>query len=502
MAQDFPHLRGMIVLTSTFAVGSIRGKSATKLISSGNDHYRKGELGEAIRCYNQAIQLEPENSIAWNNKGLILAIAGRFEEALAAHSKAVEIDVDYVDAISNMGMAYAKMDKYDEALTYYNKALEKRPDHEIAWNNKGNLLAKMEKHEEAIKCYEKALQINPNYLAAMNNKAVGLNHLKKFDEAITILNKVLKARPAFPEGWYVKGKAYIGMSEFEKAIVCLERAYRLDKEFHQAKKALDVLKKRLVQPPGKKAARAKKKAQKPKDLEEIKKKIEADIMEVGEELDVLEDEFHTEEHLTKDESTTLKHLSDDPISKTGLKKDLGNRLSKPAMERALEGLERKGLVTSQKSGRGITYTKTEALGAIEEEIIEEPTKKGVKEESALGNFHELVDDGRKLTDKGRHKEALSKFRRALIINPYGEMAICLKAQAHYELGDRDKAINTISQILNKNPTFIPAWFTLANVAFKHGEYQDAADCFRKILEIQPDNAEAKKGLEKCEKGSG
>ncbi len=499
MAPEHADVGTMIVLTSTMAVGSIRGKSATKLISQGNEHYRKGELGDAIKCYNQAIQLEPESSVAWNNKGLILAIAGRYEEALNAHSKAVELDGDYIDAISNMGMAYAKMDKHDEAMTYYNKALEKRPDHEIAWNNKGNLLAKMNRHGEALKCYEKALQINPNYLAAMNNKAVGLNHLKRFDEAIKILTKVLKERPTFSEGWYVKGKAYIGMSEFDKAIVCLERAYRLDNDFRQAKKALDILKKRLVQPPGKKVAPSKKKARRPKDLEEIKKKIESDILEVGEELDVLKDEFHSEEHLTNEEATALEFLSDEPTSKTALKKSLGNRLSKPALERALEGLERKGLVTSKKSGRGISFVKTEALGAIEEEMIIEPeTKEKGKEESALGSFHELVHSGRKLTEEGMHKEALSKFRRALIINPYDDMAICLKAQAHFELDEREKAINTISQILNKNPGFLPAWFTLANVTLKHKEYNDAADCFRKILEIQPDNIEAKKGLEKCE----
>lgn len=488
-----------ILMASSLAISGIRGKSATKLISTGNEYYRKGELAEAIKCYNQAIQLEPDNPIAWNNKGLILAIAGRYDESLKAHLKAVELDRGYVDAISNVGMAYAKMSKYDEAMKYYDMAIEKSPKHEIAWNNKGNLLAKMEKHQEAMECYEKALKLNPNYLAAMNNKAVGLNHLKKYDQAIMILNRILKERPAFAEGWYVKGKSYIGLSEFEKAIVCFERAYRLDNEFHQAKKALDVLKKRLVKPPGEKVKKEKKKPEKPLDMGNIQEKIEADIMEVGEELDILDDEYHTDGHLTKEEATTLEYLEDEPLSTTALKKKMGSSLSKPAMERALEGLERKGLVTATKVGRGFTYQKTEALGAVDEEIFVEHTPKEVAEESALGNFHELIEEGRKLTHQERHKEALSKFRRALIINPYDEMAICLKAQSHYELGDRDKAINTMSQILNKKSDFLPAWFTLANVALKHKEYQDAADCFRKILELQPDNKEAQKGLETCEK---
>ena len=498
MASIFPRNNTIIFLAFSGAIGNIRSSSVAKTISKGNDHYRRGELAEAARCYNQAIKMDPKNPVAWNNKGLILAIAGKYEAALDSHSKAVELDEDYVDAISNIGMAYTKLGKFNEALTYYNLALEKKPGHDTTWNNKGNLLAKMDKHAEAMECYDRALEINPHYMAVMNNKAVELIHLKRYDDSLLLLNKVLKERPLFAEGWYVKGKAYIGMRLFEKAIVCLERAHRLDSEFHQAKRALDVLKKKMVEPPGAKAKRDKR----PRTEREIKKledKIEKDLMQATSEVEILSDEFkHQEEHLTKEEITTFEFIGDVPISKTALKRKLGSRLSQMAMERGLEGLEREGLIESKKAGRGFTFVKTGALGALEEERIEEPTTESVEVDTkSATDFHGLIAEGRKLVNMERHREALSKFRRALIINPYDQMAICLKAQSHYELGDRDKAINTISQILNKEPDFVPAWFTLANVSLKYKEYTDAADCFRKILELQPDNQEAKKCLDEC-----
>ena len=79
------------------------------------------------------------------------------------------------------------------------------------------------------------------------------------------------------------------------------------------------------------------------------------------------------------------------------------------------------------------------------------------------------------------------------------MAICLMAQVQYEMGDRDRAINTISKILSQKPEFIPAWFTLANSSLKHGQYKDAVECYGKILELQPENSEAKKGFDKANK---
>ena len=70
---------------------------------------------------------------------------------------------------------------------------------------------------------------------------------------------------------------------------------------------------------------------------------------------------------------------------------------------------------------------------------------------------------------------------------------------HYKLGERDKAFNTISQILNNNPNYLPALFTIAKAAYKYEQYQDAADYFKKILKLQPDNKEVLKDLEECEK---
>ncbi len=491
----------LIFLGSVGALGNIRKGSVTKLISGGNEHYRKGRLGDAVRAYNQAIKMDPDNPVAWNNKGLILAVAGNFNEALKCHLKAFELDPKHVDAISNIGMAYTKLENLKEAIEWYDKALKIDPKHETTWNNKGNLLSKLNRYEEAMECYDKALGISPNYLAAMNNKSVELIHLKRYDEALALLNKVLKGRPLFSEGWYVKGKAYIGMGKFDKAMVCLERSNRLNPDFHQAKKALDILRKKLVEAPGKKVeSTEKKRPRTDREQKKIEKSIEKEILKPRSEIEIIGDEFERpDEHLIKEEKIVLEYLADDEKSKTALKKEIGNKLSMPAVLRGLEGLEKKGLITSSQVGRGTFYAKTEALGSIEEEIIEEPEE--FDGSSVSNDFHGLVTKGRHYIDRESYKEASSTLKKALKINPYDDMAICLMAQVQYEMGDRDRAINTISKILSQKPDFIPAWFTLANSSLKHGQYKDAYECYGKILELQPENSEAKKGFEKAQKKS-
>jgi tetratricopeptide (TPR) repeat protein len=492
-------VNGYIFLGSLGALPGVRKASVTKLITEGNEHYRKGKLAEAVKAYNQALQIDPENPVAWNNKGLILAVAGNFDEALKCHLKAIELDPGHVDAISNVGMTHTKLENYDEALTWYDKALAMDPNHETTWNNKGNLLSKLEKYQEAMKCYDRALEINPNYMAAMNNKAVELIHIKNYDEALALLNQVLKSRPLFAEGWYVKGKAYIGMKEFDKAIVCLERATRLNSDFVQAKRALDVLKRKLVEKPGEKIKdTGKKPAMTEREQTKLDKTIQTEILKPRSEMEIVGDEFgRPEEHLTKEERTALESITNEHQSAVLLKNAIAGKLSKPAFDRALEGLVRKGLVESRSEGKNTTYARTQTLGSIEEEIIEE--KEEQEPEDISNDLHALVARSRKFIESGRHREAANLLKKALKINPYDDLTVCLMAQVQYEMGERDRAINTISKILSQKPDFLPAWFTLANATFKGKEYADAAECFRKILELQPDNAEAKKGLEASER---
>jgi tetratricopeptide (TPR) repeat protein len=107
-----------------------------KYLLKGNEHSYKKKYFEAIRCYDKALEINPNNVYAWSNKGT---------------------------AFSNLG-------KYQKAVEHYDKATELDPNDAYAWNNKGNALANLGKYEEAIRCYDKALEINPNMSVAQQNR--------------------------------------------------------------------------------------------------------------------------------------------------------------------------------------------------------------------------------------------------------------------------------------------------------------------------------------------
>jgi tetratricopeptide (TPR) repeat protein len=54
-----------------------------------------GKYDEALDAFNKSIELEPGNSIAWNNKATVLFAQGERNEALYAFKKSVKLQSSY-----------------------------------------------------------------------------------------------------------------------------------------------------------------------------------------------------------------------------------------------------------------------------------------------------------------------------------------------------------------------------------------------------------------------
>ena len=78
-----------------------------------------------FRAYDEAIRLNPDFSLAWYHKGLILSQLNRFEEALHAYDEAIRLDPDYAPAWSDKGFTLRQLNRFEEALTAYDAATKR-----------------------------------------------------------------------------------------------------------------------------------------------------------------------------------------------------------------------------------------------------------------------------------------------------------------------------------------------------------------------------------------
>ncbi len=153
---------------------------------------QKGELDEAIRCYQKAVEIKPDDYAAWGNMGIVHSWKGELNEAIQCYKRVMDIKPDDYKAWQNMGNAYRQKDELDEAIRCYQKAVEIKPDGYEAWFNMSIAYSEKGELDEAIRCYQAAIDIRPELPFAWSNLGVTYLRMGKSAEAIKSCTKALE----------------------------------------------------------------------------------------------------------------------------------------------------------------------------------------------------------------------------------------------------------------------------------------------------------------------
>jgi tetratricopeptide (TPR) repeat protein len=205
-----------------------------ELSNKGTAFGNLGRHEEEIKCYDEALRINPKYAEAWSNKGLALGNLGQHEEAIRCHDEALRINPKYAEAWSNRGLALGNLGRHEEEIKCYDEALRINPRYAAAWSNKGLALDSLGRHEEAIRCHDEALRINPRFTAAWSNKGLALDNLGRYEEAIKCHDEALRLNPRFTTAWYNKGLALDSLGRHEEAIRCHDGALLINPRFTTA----------------------------------------------------------------------------------------------------------------------------------------------------------------------------------------------------------------------------------------------------------------------------
>lgn len=143
----------------------------------GQRLYGNGEYKEALISFEEASNIIT-CSIYYHHKGKALLKLERADAAIKAFNKAIELKPDDAAAYNEKGYALASLEKHNEAISCYNKAIALKPDDAEAYYNKGRSLCELCRYTEAVICFGKASTINPNFKLAVLHQTSTLNYLK------------------------------------------------------------------------------------------------------------------------------------------------------------------------------------------------------------------------------------------------------------------------------------------------------------------------------------
>jgi tetratricopeptide (TPR) repeat protein len=122
---------------------------------------------EAKICFDKALNISPNLSVAWIGKGKTLAKLGQFREAKYNSEEAIKClkkvsESDYnVDAWTGKGIALNNLKMYEEAKICFDKALDIDEFQAEAWQGKSISLRNLGQHEESEDCLSNYRTRNP-----------------------------------------------------------------------------------------------------------------------------------------------------------------------------------------------------------------------------------------------------------------------------------------------------------------------------------------------------
>ena len=136
-------------------------EEARKLNNAGVARFNSGDLAQAEKLFEQAVNKDQRFAEAYNNLGLCLTEQGRHDEATVAFETAIEINPELAAGYNNLGYVLFKQQSYEAAIEMYKEAIGRSHDTSSAYTNLGNAYQKTGELEKAVTAWQKAVQIDP-----------------------------------------------------------------------------------------------------------------------------------------------------------------------------------------------------------------------------------------------------------------------------------------------------------------------------------------------------
>ena len=216
-----------------------KGFTCQKRGDSAKDLARKEAWYEkASMHYTEAIDLNPELAIAYNNRGTAYVGIGEVDTAIQDYDTAIALRPDFADAYVARGLAYAVKGDFESAIKDFSTAIALRPDFADAYVDRGLAYGVKGDFESEIKDYNTAIEKKPDYAEAYAHRGLAYGVKGDFESEIKDYNTAIEKKPDYAEAYAFRGVTWLRLSEWEKAksdlIIAKAIGFDIVAHFHNA----------------------------------------------------------------------------------------------------------------------------------------------------------------------------------------------------------------------------------------------------------------------------
>lgn len=185
-------------------------------------YFAVGEHEQALAHYSAAMEMDPNYSEYYNERGNVYLRMGRHEEARADYLRAIELSPPYFEVWTNLGQSCRLLGRMEEASSAYTRALDLQPGQLLALLGRAQAREALGQTRAALADYTAALAIHPDLWDALASRAVLHYEIGELEACLADLDRAIELAPQEPDLYQNRALVLADLGYRERAARDLE----------------------------------------------------------------------------------------------------------------------------------------------------------------------------------------------------------------------------------------------------------------------------------------